>query len=65
MYLSDLILSHHSINYHFYADDTQLYKSSDLSDSSITHDRITNCVSDLRTWMIQYELRSIITKQSF
>ena len=42
-----LILRHHCINYHIYADYTQLYISFDLSDPIIAIDKVNKCISDL------------------
>ena len=41
----------HGINYHFYADDTQLYTSFSVKDSCTSVDCLTKCISDIRLWM--------------
>ena len=40
MYPLGSILRHHGINYHIYADDTQLFIALDLSDPSIAIDKV-------------------------
>ena len=41
----------HGMKYHFYADDTQLYTSFSVSDSSTSIELISNCITDIRSWM--------------
>ena len=57
MYPIGSILRHHGIDYHIYADDTQLYITFDLSDPTFALDNINLCISDLRTWMIKHNLK--------
>ncbi len=45
------IIERHSIKYHFYADDTQLYLSFDPSDAVSALDKLNSCLSDIRDWM--------------
>ena len=51
------ILRHHKLNYHIYADDTQVYCASDFENPQNDLDRINSCISDIRTWMIQNKLK--------
>ena len=55
--LSGSILRYHGIDYHIYADDTQLYIKFDLSDPSIALEKINLCISDIKTWMIKNKLK--------
>ena len=57
------IMRHHDIDFHIYADDTQLYVAFDLSNPNVALDRINLCISDSRIWMIRNKL--MIRKQSF
>ena len=65
MYPLRSILRHHCIHYHIYTDDTQLYISFDLSDPSITIDKVNKCLSDIRNWMIQNKLKINDSKTEF
>lgn len=44
------IINHHHVNYHFYADDTQLYISLSANDPSALHVLI-DCLTDINVWM--------------
>src|ERR1700722_12547913 len=41
----------HGLNYHFYADDTQLYTSFSINDSSSSETSFRECIEDIKTWM--------------
>jgi hypothetical protein len=45
------IIERHKIQYHFYADDTQLYLSFDPSDAQSAMARLNSCLVDIRAWM--------------
>ncbi|XDV51162.1 hypothetical protein PO909_020089, partial [Leuciscus waleckii] len=44
------IIRHHGLHFHCYADDTQLYMSTKSITPAILS-TITNCISDIKTWM--------------
>ena len=64
-FLCGAILRHHKLNYHIYADDTQVYCSTDLSNPQEELRRITACVSDIRTWMVRNKLKINDDKTEF
>lgn len=41
----------HGLNYHFYADDTQLYTSFSIKDSNTSVLSVSECIADIKTWM--------------
>ena len=48
------IIKRHQLNFHLYADDTQLYANFELSDEDnklSSLNKIENCVSEVRMWM--------------
>jgi hypothetical protein len=59
------ILRHYNIQYHIYADDTQLYCSFDLTSPLETISKISACISDIRTWMIRNKLKINDDKTEF
>lgn len=51
------IIRKHNINYHMYADDTQLYFSLEPSNSSQLVKTLEACVSDVKEWMLVNKLK--------
>ena len=41
----------HGMNYHFYADDTQLYTSFSIKDSNTSVMSVSECIADIKAWM--------------
>ena len=58
-------MRNHDIDFHIYADDTQLYVSIDLSNPDVVLDRMNLCISDLRIWMIRNKLKINDSKTEF
>ena len=59
------IMRHHGLDFHFYADYTQLYVSFDLSNPNVALDRMKLCLSDLQIWMIRNKLKIKYSKTVF
>ena len=51
------IIRSHSVHFHMYADDVQLYLSSDPSSSDTAKSRLENCIMDIHTWMSANKLK--------
>ena len=58
-YTDDLtaVSDRHNVHSHRYADDTQLYDSSSLSDAESVRDRLTSCVSEVAKWCASRRLQ--------
>ena len=63
--ISSIIHSHSSINYHFYADDTQLYIT--LSPENFSHSiqKLKNCLNDIQNFMFANKLKLNPDKTEF
>ena len=51
------IIKEHNINYHMYADDTQLYKSVPFSDLQLLVQCIETCSGNVKKWMTDNKLK--------
>ena len=51
------ILVDYGFNYHVYADDSQLYKSVNISDVTSVTDSLSNCLTDVSKWMTANKLK--------
>ena len=63
--ISSIIHSHSSIDFHFYADDTQLYIS--LSPANFSHSikKLKNCLNDIQNFMFTNKLKLNPDKTEF
>ena len=59
MYTQSLssIISLYALNYHLYADDTQLYGFTTTDNVHSLIDRIARCINDIRKWMLKNKLK--------
>ena len=54
------ILRHHSVSFHQYGDDTQVYysfKLSDFADFEQTKLKLQSCINDINAWMVHNDLQ--------
>ena len=59
------ILKYHNVQYHMYANDTQVYISFKLKTPHEAVDTINECISDLRAWMINHKLKINDSKNGY
>ena len=59
------ILKYHSIGYHIYVDDTQLYISFKCNNPLASLTKLNNCISDIRVWMINNKFKNNHSKTNF
>ena len=59
--ISDVIAKR-QLNYHLYADDTQLYLAFKTNHMNLAIDRVVSCVSEISCWMEQNDLRLKLDK---
>ena len=59
------IIKKHRLNYHFYADDTQLYISGDIDELPVLISKISTCVLDIKEWMTMNKLKLNDDKTEF
>jgi len=59
MYTADLEekVDEHGVNYHAYADDTQLYLRCVCDDTPTAVEKLEHCITDINQWMSANRLR--------
>ena len=63
--LSTLIGRHKGVNFHFYADDTQLYVHLSHRNASAAFDKLNRCLQDVKEWMSASKLKLNPDKTEF
>ena len=63
--LSQVIKKYKAVQYHFYADDTQLYIRLSPQNCSSSLDSLKSCLSDVHTWMMENGLKLNPDKTEF
>ena len=51
------LIKNHNVNYHMYADDTQLYLSIEPTNISVLINNLEKCISDVKDWMLNNKLK--------
>ena len=59
------IMRYYNIDYHIYADDTQLYCSFDIDSPMEALEKLRTCIADIRSWMIGNKLKINDDKTEF
>jgi len=59
------IIQTHNLNYHIYADDTQLYLSFKVDESMHAIQKLENCILEIRSWMANHKLKLNDDKTEF
>ena len=59
------VLDKHDVKCHLYADDTQLYNSSQLKDTDMLRSRISHCIADVALWCASRRLQFNTEKTVF
>ena len=63
--LSTLIDKHKGVNFHFYAEDTQLYVHLSHMNASAAFDKLNRCLQDVKEWMSASKLKLNPDKTEF
>ena len=63
--IGSIIHSHSSINYHFYANDTQLYITLSPENFSLSMQKLKNCLNDIQNFMFANKLKLNPEKTEF
>ena len=63
--ISILIGKHKGVNFHFYADDTQLYVHLSHMNASAAFDQLNRCLQDVKKWMSASKLKLNPDKTEF
>ena len=63
--LSTLIGKHKGVNFHFYADDTQLYVHLSYRNASAAFDKLNRCLQNVKEWMSASKLKLNHDKTEF